>query len=29
VGREVKFKVYVNLLNLGSVGGSKPYLMKL
>ena len=27
--REVKFKVYVNLLNLGSVGGSKPYLMKL
>ncbi len=27
--REVKFQVYLNLLNLGSVGGSKPYLMKL
>jgi lipopolysaccharide assembly outer membrane protein LptD (OstA) len=27
--REVKFQFYVNLLNLGSVGGSKPYLMKL
>ncbi len=27
--KEVKFQLYVNLLNLGSVGGSKPYLMKL
>ncbi len=25
--REVNFKFYVNLLNLGSVGGGKPYLM--
>jgi LPS-assembly protein len=27
--KEVKFQFYVNLLNLGSVGGSKPYLTKL
>jgi LPS-assembly protein len=27
--REVKFKFYVNLLNLGSVGGKKHYLMNL
>ena len=27
--RETKFHVYFNLLNIGSVGGSRPYLMKL
>jgi LPS-assembly protein len=27
--KEVKFQFYVNLLNLGSVGGRKPYLMRL
>jgi lipopolysaccharide assembly outer membrane protein LptD (OstA) len=27
--KEVKFQFYVNLLSLGPVGGSKPYLMKL
>jgi LPS-assembly protein len=27
--REVKFQVYLNLLNIGSVGKSKPYLMQL
>jgi lipopolysaccharide assembly outer membrane protein LptD (OstA) len=29
LSREVKFQFYVNLLSLGSVGGGKPYLMKL
>jgi LPS-assembly protein len=29
LSKEVKFQFYVNLLNLGSVGGSKPYLMRL